>query len=99
MVFIGHGKSEQWRDLKDHLHDKHGYKDQSYRSSTHIIMYRDILEDMMAKSFMTILVMTGEDKDENGNLHARENVIHELGLFQGKLGFYSCYYYIRRKDW
>jgi hypothetical protein len=25
--------------------------------------------------------------DENGQLHARENVIHELGLFQGRLGF------------
>ncbi len=88
VVFIGHGKSEQWRDLKDHLHDKHGYKIEAYEVGTrsgHAI--RDILEDMMAKSSVAILVMTGEDKDENGNLHARENVIHELGLFQGKLGF------------
>jgi predicted nucleotide-binding protein len=31
------------------------------------------------------LIMTGED-ERNGELHARENVIHEIGLFQGKLG-------------
>ncbi len=88
IVFIGHGQSMQWRDLKDHLQDKHGYKIEAYEVGAragHAI--RDILEDMMGKSSIAVLVLTGEDKDESGNLHARENVIHELGLFQGKLGF------------
>jgi predicted nucleotide-binding protein len=31
--------------------------------------------------------MTGDNKDADGNRHARENVIHEAGLFQGRLGF------------
>jgi predicted nucleotide-binding protein len=31
--------------------------------------------------------MTGEDKMSDGSLRARQNVIHEIGLFQGKLGF------------
>ena len=31
--------------------------------------------------------MTGEDEQADGSLHARENVIHEAGLFQGRLGF------------
>ena len=30
--------------------------------------------------------MTGEDRGEDGKLRARQNVIHELGLFQGRLG-------------
>jgi len=88
IVFIGHGRSQQWRDLKDHLQDKHGYMIEAYEVGAragHAI--RDILEDMMEISSIAILVMTGEDKDKEGNLHARENVIHELGLFQGKLGF------------
>jgi predicted nucleotide-binding protein len=30
--------------------------------------------------------MTGEDKTEQGQLRARENVVHEIGYFQGKFG-------------
>lgn len=88
VIFIGHGQSDQWRDLKDHLQDKHDYDVEAYEigeRAGHTI--RDILEQMLSKSTFAILVMTGEDKDEQGNLKARDNVIHELGLFQGKLGF------------
>lgn len=87
-IFIGHGSSSQWKELKDHLHDKHGYEIEAYEVGSragHAI--RDILADMLSKSSFAILVMTGEDKDEQGNLRARQNVIHELGLFQGRLGF------------
>lgn len=31
-TFIGRGRSPQWRDLKDHLIDKHGYKIEAYES-------------------------------------------------------------------
>ena len=31
--------------------------------------------------------MTGEDEQTDGKVRARENVVHEVGLFQGKLGF------------
>ena len=88
IIFIGHGHSTQWRDLKDHLADKHSYKIEAYESGAragHTI--RDILEEMSTKSSFALLVMTGEDKDDSGTLKARQNVIHEVGLFQGKLGF------------
>jgi predicted nucleotide-binding protein len=88
IIFIGHGQSNQWRDLKDHLQDKHGYNIEAYEIGAragHAI--RDILEEMLSKSSFALLVMTGEDKDDKGKLRARDNVIHELGLFQGKLGF------------
>lgn len=87
-VFIGHGRSQQWRDLKDHLHDKHGYDIEAYEIGAragHTI--RDILGEMLDSSSFALLIFTGEDEDKEGRLHARENVIHELGLFQGKLGF------------
>jgi len=32
-------------------------------------------------------VMTGEDEASGGRTLARQNVIHEAGLFQGRLGF------------
>lgn len=31
--------------------------------------------------------MTAEDEQASGKVHARMNVIHEVGLFQGRLGF------------
>jgi hypothetical protein len=87
-VFVGHGRDPQWKDLKDHLHEKHGYSIEAYEIGSragHSI--RDVLEDMLDESSFALLVMTGEDEDKEGKLHARENVIHETGLFQGNLGF------------
>jgi hypothetical protein len=88
VIFIGHGRSRQWRDLKDHLHDQHGFEVQAYEvgaRSGHAV--RDVLEDMMDESSFALLVMTGEDRIQTGRLRARQNVVHELGLFQGRLGF------------
>ena len=42
---------------------------------------------MLEESCIAFLIMTGEDEQADGSLHARENVIHEVGLFQGRLGF------------
>src|SRR5207245_7946870 len=47
----------------------------------------DILEEMMKKSSVALLVLTGEDETADNKLLARQNVVHETGLFQGKLGF------------
>lgn len=88
IIFIGHGRSSQWRDLKDHLHDKHGYRIEAYETGAragHVI--RDILDDMASKASLALLVLTAEDEQADGTFHARQNVIHEVGLFQGKIGF------------
>jgi predicted nucleotide-binding protein len=31
--------------------------------------------------------MTAEDEQADGKVRARENVVHEVGLFQGRIGF------------
>ena len=87
-IFIGHGRSLLWRDLKDHLQDQHGFDVEAYEVGAragHAI--RDILEEMLGKSTFAILVMTGEDETKDDKLMPRMNVAHELGLFQGRLGF------------
>lgn len=87
-IFIGHGASPQWRDLKDHLHEQHGYEVVAYETGSragHTI--RDVIAEMLDCSSFAILVMTGEDTMEDGTVRARQNVIHETGLFQGRLGF------------
>lgn len=87
-IFIGHGGSPQWRNLKDHLHDQHGYDVVAYETGSragHTI--RDVIAEMLDKSSFAILIMTGEDNMGDGTVRARQNVIHEIGLFQGRLGF------------
>ncbi|WP_322409156.1 nucleotide-binding protein [Microbacterium invictum] len=87
-VFIGHGRSGQWRDLRDHLSHQHNYEVEAYESGAragHAI--RDILEDMLAEANIAFLVMTAEDEQADGGYRARQNVVHEAGLFQGRLGF------------
>ena len=87
-VFIGHGNSNVWKDLKDHLHEQHNYDVMAYEIGSRAgHQIRDILEQMLDDSSFAILVMTGEDRTEDGDLQPRMNVVHELGLFQGSLGF------------
>jgi predicted nucleotide-binding protein len=87
-IFIGHGHSDLWKELKDHLRDQHQMEVEAYEIGSragHSI--RDILEQMLDRSSMAFLVMTGEDRLEDGKLNPRLNVVHETGLFQGRLGF------------
>lgn len=87
-IFIGHGHDTQWRDLKDHLHEKHGLDVEAYELGARAgLTIKEVLDNMSTKSSIALLVLTGEDQDTEGKLHARENVVHELGLFQGRLGW------------
>jgi predicted nucleotide-binding protein len=87
-VFIGHGRDAQWRDLKDHLQDQHGIKVIAYETGPRAgLSVKEVLERMVTNASFAFLVLTGEDMHSDGEAHARENVIHELGLFQGRLRF------------
>jgi predicted nucleotide-binding protein len=87
-IFIGHGHSKQWWELKNHLHDQHGFEVSAYEIGPRAgLSVKEVLETMLNESSFAVVVLTGEDIDNEGELHARENVIHELGLFQGYLGF------------
>ena len=87
-IFIGHGHSLVWLLLKDFIKDdlKLPYEEFD-RISPAGKTIKERLEEMLEGSGMAFLIMTGEDKQANGTLRARDNVIHEIGLFQGKLGF------------
>jgi predicted nucleotide-binding protein len=77
-----------WRDLKDHLQDKHGYQVEAYETGAragHTI--RDILDDLASTASLAFLVHTAEDEQADGTHRPRQNVVHETGLFQGRLGF------------
>lgn len=87
-VFIGHGSSPLWRELQAFLSNRlHLDWDEFNREPTAGLATKERLQAMMDVSCFAFLVMTAEDEHANTTLHARENVVHEVGLFQGKLGF------------
>ncbi len=45
------------------------------------------LIEMLDAAAIAFLVMTAEDEMADGAVQARMNVVHEAGLFQGRLGF------------
>ncbi|KYZ72871.1 TIR domain-containing protein [Klebsiella quasipneumoniae] len=87
-VFIGHGRSAMWRELKDFVQDKlHLPYDEFNRVPVAGVTNITRLAQMLEQSCIAFLVMTAEDEMMDGNKQARMNVVHEVGLFQGRLGF------------
>jgi len=87
-VFIGHGRSALWKDLKDFIQDRLGLPwDEFNRVPVAGVTNIARLSEMLDAAGIAFLVMTGEDEQADGKLRARMNVVHEAGLFQGRLGF------------
>ena len=87
-IFIGHGRSEQWRVLKDFLNEKLKLNyDEFNRVSAAGLGTQERLKEMIDHCGFAFLVLTAEDVHDDQSAHARENVVHEAGLFQGRLGW------------
>lgn len=87
-VFIGHGRSKEWRELKDFIQDRLGLPwDEFNRVPVAGVTNIARLSEMLDAAAVAFLVMTAEDEMQDGGIQARMNVIHEAGLFQGRLGF------------
>ena len=87
-VFIGHGRSAVWRDLKDFIQDRLRLPwDEFNRVPVAGITNIARLSEMLDSAAYAFVVMTAEDDLADGTTQARMNVIHEVGLFQGRLGF------------
>jgi predicted nucleotide-binding protein len=87
-VFIGHGRSLMWKDLKDFVQDRISLPwDEFNRVPVAGITNIARLSQMLDDAAIAFLILTAEDEQADGKLQARMNVIHEAGLFQGKLGF------------
>lgn len=87
-IVIGHGQSPLWRELKDFVADRLGLPwDEFNRVAIAGVATVDRLQQMLEGSAMALLVATAEDELADGSIAARQNVVHEIGLFQGHLGF------------
>ncbi len=87
-VFIGHARSPVWKDLRDFLQNSLGLAwDEFNREPTAGLSTKERLQEMLDNACLAFLVMTAEETGTDGMTRARDNVIHEVGLFQGRLGF------------
>lgn len=96
-IFVGHGRAPDWRDLIDQLRDHHGFEVEAFESAPRAGQTaKEVVEGMAGRASFAVLVHTPEDEQADAELRARENVVHETGLFQGRLGFERAI--IVRKD-
>ena len=87
-VLIGHGRSPLWRELKDFVADRLQLPwDEFNRVSVAGVGTTDRLQQMVESAAVALLVATADDERADGQRMARQNVVHEIGLFQGHLGF------------
>lgn len=87
-VFIGHGHSDAWKKLRDYLTQELSLQVEEFNQEPVAgLSTTERLQEMLSRSCFAFLVMTAEDVRDGKKMHARENVIHEIGLFQGRLGF------------
>jgi predicted nucleotide-binding protein len=87
-VFIGHGGSQVWKELRDFIRDRLGLPyDEFNRVSMAGRATTARLQEMLDNAAFAFLVMTGEDEAGEDKIRARQNVVHEIGLFQARLGF------------
>jgi predicted nucleotide-binding protein len=87
-VFIGHGRSQLWARVRMYFQDELGLATVTYESKSHTgESIVPVLEEMLDQATFAVLILTAEDETRGDTRRARQNVVHEAGLFQGRLGF------------
>jgi len=91
---VAKGKSDKLRS-EEHSYRRTRFSVETIREAVKVFdqqinpdgTIENVLEAMLAKATIAFFVMTGEDETVAGSMNPRLNVVHELGLFQGRLGF------------
>ena len=86
-VFITHGRSNDWRSVQPFIERDIGLSTIELAQEPN--MGRTIIEkliDNAARCDSAVIVMTGDDVANEDEARVRENVIHEIGFFQGRYG-------------
>ena len=86
-IFIGHGRSPIWKEFRDFIRDRLKLPwDEFNRVPVAGVATTTRLMQMLDDAAMAFLILTAEDERGDGRFNPRLNVIHEAGLFQGRLG-------------
>lgn len=86
-VFLAHGRSTQWLALKEFITSECGLTTVAFNSGTWSgRSVTEALSQYLEQCSFAVCVLTAEDTHGGPQAWARENVIHEVGLFQGRFG-------------
>lgn len=86
-IFISHGRSDLWRQVQAYI--EKDIKIPTLELAQEANRGRTVLQklwDESGKCSFVVIVMTGDDQGPDGKPRARENVMHEIGFFQGRFG-------------
>ena len=86
-VFISHGKDPCWKELQHFLENQ--LERPTIELAQRISNGRTVivkLAEAANSCSHAIVLMTGDDLTVDGAARVRENVMHEIGYFQGRLG-------------
>jgi sugar/nucleoside kinase (ribokinase family) len=87
-VFIAHGANPEWLAVRRFIEERFELPVHSFESSSWGgRQITEALSDYLERCGFAICVLTPEDLSGDGRHLARQNVIHEVGLFQGRHGF------------
>jgi len=87
-IFVAHGISPLWRSVRDYLRDDLGLDVHHFEAAPHDSEEITVaLEEYLRRCSFAVCVLANEDRMATGASRARQNVIHEAGLFQGRYGF------------
>lgn len=88
-VFIGHGGDRKWEAVRDFVEGA-GYSAVAFESEQRAsLMTLDVVEEMISGSDVAVIVMTATDQMADGLMRARQNVVHEVGFAQGRIGRFN----------
>jgi predicted nucleotide-binding protein len=86
-VFISHGRSLDWTKVQPYI--ERDLKVRTLELAQEPNMGRSVLgklDEETRKCTYAVIVMTGDDTNADGQLVARQNVLHEIGFLQARLG-------------
>jgi hypothetical protein len=87
-VFLGHGHGPVWSRVQLHLNSDLHLPVEVWESVSRAGRHNvEVLKGFLSTCGFAVLVVTGDDNTHDGVVRARQNVIHEIGLFQGRIGF------------
>jgi hypothetical protein len=86
-VFISHGRANCWKKLQHFI--EHDLARTTIELEQRSIHGQTVIEKLAHNAKLcshAVIVMTGDDPTVDGEARVRENVMHEIGYFQGCLG-------------